>query len=95
MEHLAQMAAIAREVGAIKRMAQPKQQLSGAADDDADHAYTMVAGEALPQTEDDLWDEDKESMELLKEMAGWDKQVEELRAIARKGLEQQSEQKDC
>jgi hypothetical protein len=93
MEHVAKLAAMAQEVEALKALAGATQAtaamtsasaklLSSLSSDDGD-GRESADGDG-PRTVDDgeLWEEEREAQELLREMAAWDEQVNDLRQVA-------------
>lgn len=84
-EHLKFMAMQARQLDKIKALKAPREK-PALAEGDADQAGpSSLPYEKGCEDEGQLWDEDVESMELLREAAKLDKQVSELRAIAQQG----------
>jgi len=87
LQHLEFMAAQARRLDELKEIARPSGQRTLPQSKDAGDEAEFLTPEEAEAAEGRLWDEDVESMELLQEAAAWDRQVGELRAMAKKDAE--------
>lgn len=91
-EHVRKMAAISEEIESLKAMVGATQgisamtamtvaklQLSANSGSSGKSNTTSSYSDA---NDNELWDEEVESMELLREMAAWDAEVNKLKAVA-------------
>ena len=91
LDHLQYMATQAKQIDALKEIVRPDQRALGSTWSTEEICITEESTAAHAcEDANILWNEDMESMELLREAAALNKQVGELRSIASKDLTSQA-----